>query len=146
MDLHRIVALQTYLAAQVSQTLRCVSVGFRNVKIRYLMHAPLSHGENALDKGRGDHIMATVRSISESRVIQLSIFSDTRNDRVYAFLDVDSRKKSVNKFGQFNFVVCCNLQYPILPVLILKQNSCPSFKSRSEEHTSELQSLMRISY
>src|SRR3546814_3223767 len=71
MDLHRIVALQTYLAAQVSQTLRCVSVGFRNVKIRYLMHAPLSHGENALDKGRGDHIMATVRSISESRVIQL---------------------------------------------------------------------------
>src|SRR3546814_16164978 len=65
MDLHRIVALQTYLAAQVSQTLRCVSVGFRNVKIRYLMHAPLSHGENALDKGRGDHIMATVRSISE---------------------------------------------------------------------------------
>src|SRR3546814_9870599 len=94
MDLHRIVALQTYLAAQVSQTLRCVSVGFRNVKIRYLMHAPLSHGENALDKGRGDHIMATVRSISESRVIQLSIFSDTR----------------------------------------------------SEEKTSELQSLMRISY
>src|SRR3546814_1191237 len=81
MDLHRIVSLQTYLAAQVSQTLRCVSVGFRNVKIRYLMHAPLSHGENALDKGRGDHIMATVRSISESRVIQLSIFSDTRRDR-----------------------------------------------------------------
>src|SRR3546814_10198389 len=82
------------------------------------MHAPLSHGENALDKGRGDHIMATVRSISESRVIQLSIFSDTRNDRVYAFLDVDSRKKSVNKFGPF----------------------------RSEEHTSDLQSLMRNSY
>src|SRR3546814_10521293 len=108
------------------------------------MHAPLSHGENALDKGRGDHIMATVRSISESRVIQLSIFSDTRNDRVYAFLDVDSRKKSVNKFGQFNFVVCFNLQYPILPVLILKPNKI--FGSRSEEHTSELQSLMRISY
>src|SRR3546814_9680066 len=90
MDLHRIVALQTYLAAQVSQTLRCVSVGFRNVIIRYLMHAPLSHGENALDKGRGDHIMATDRSISETRVIELSI--------------------------------------------------------RSEEHTSELQTLMRISY
>src|SRR3546814_10703450 len=73
--------------------------------------------------------MATVRSIYESRVIQLSIFSDTRSARVYAFLDVDSSRKSVNKFGQFNFFVCCNLQDPILPVLILKPNSCPSFQS-----------------
>src|SRR3546814_4583523 len=87
--------------------------------------------------------MATVRSIYESRVIQLSIFSDTRNDRVYAFLDVDSRKKSVNKFGQFNFVVCCNLQYPILPVLILKPNSCPSFQSIYKAHQLDLETRAR---
>src|SRR3546814_8639546 len=79
------------------------------------------------------------RLAGEDNVLMSSPFTwqDIRDDRVYTYFDLQEK-------GSVTYHVLLNAAYPgkyyQAPVY------CEAMYDRSEEHTSELQSLMRISY